>query len=190
MKKISEPFKEVFLLKPDVYIDNRGIFSEYFVNKTLEQNIGKKISFCQGNLTHSKRGVLRGLHYQLPPYSQTKLVSVMQGKVLDIVVDIRKGSPTFGKHISQELSAKNQLQLFISRGFAHGFITLSETSIFHYKLDEYYHPEYEGSISANDPDLGIDWKIPEADWIQSEKDKNHPTLSKASVFDFKDDLYA
>ena len=114
----------------------------------------------------------------------------MQGKVLDIVVDIRKGSPTFGKHISQELSAENQLQLFISRGFAHGFITLSETSIFHYKLDEYYHPESEGSISANDPDLGIDWKIPEADWIQSEKDKNHPTLSKASVFDFKDDLYA
>ena len=190
MKKISEPFKEVFLLKPDVYIDKRGIFSEYFVNKTLEQNVGKKISFCQDNLTHSKRGVLRGLHYQLPPYSQTKLVSVMQGKVLDIVVDIRKGSPTFGKHISQELSAENQLQLFISRGFAHGFITLSETSIFHYKLDEYYHPECEGSISANDPDLGIDWKIPEADWIQSEKDKNHPTLSKASVFDFKDDLYA
>ncbi len=191
MKRIKEYFfKEVFLLKPEVYIDDRGTFSENFVSKILEQNVGKKISFCQDNLTHSKRGVIRGLHYQLPPYSQTKLVSVLKGRVLDIVVDIRKGSPTFGKHISQELSAENQLQLFISRGFAHGFITLSETSIFQYKVDQYYYPESEGSISPNDPHLEIDWKIPEDEWVQSDKDKKHSTLLKASVFNFKDDLYA
>ena len=190
MLVIGEYFQEVFVLKPEVHTDERRTFTEHFVNKDLKKVVRKNICYCQDNFVHSKKWVLRGLHYQLPPYSQSKLVSVMQGKVLDIVVDIRKGSPTFGRHISQELSTENQLQLFIPRGFAHGFITLSESSIFQYKVDQYYHPQSEGSIEPNDLELGIDWKIPVDDWIQSEKDKNHPQLVDAKVFDFKDDLYA
>ena len=146
--------------------------------------------FCQDNLTHSKKGVLRGSHYQLTPFSQTKLVSVIQGSILDVVVDIRKNSPTFGQYFSFELSAENQLQLFIPRGFAHGFITLSETSIFIYKVDQYYNFASEGSIVPDDPALGIDWQIPQSEWIQSEKDKNHPTLEEAPLFDYNIDLYA
>ncbi len=190
MIAISKPFSDVYLFKPKIYEDNRGSFSEHFVCQDFDKLIGRKINFCQDNITHSKKGVLRGLHYQLPPFQQSKLVSIIQGKVLDVVLDIRKGSPTFGQHFSQELNEENQLQLFIPRGFAHAFITLSETSIFQYKVDQYYHPESERCITPSDPDLGIDWKISEADWIQSEKDKNHPTLSQASVFDFKDELYA
>ena len=183
-------FKEVFLLKPDVYYDVRGSFSEHFVSKSFYEAIGKKISFCQDNLTYSKRGVIRGLHYQLAPYSQSKLVSVIKGSVLDVIVDIRKNSPTFGKHFSCELSSENQLQLFIPRGFAHGFITLSETSIFMYKVDQFYNPLSEGSITPEDSELGIDWQIPQSEWIQSEKDKNHPTFSEATLFDYNIDPYA
>ncbi|MDA8818935.1 dTDP-4-dehydrorhamnose 3,5-epimerase [Flavobacteriaceae bacterium] len=190
MTIIPTLFKELILLKTEVHTDVRGSFSEHFSARVLEKAFGNKINFCQDNITHSKKGVLRGLHYQLPPFSQSKLVSVIRGSVLDVVVDIRKGSPTFGQHFSQELNEENQLQLFIPRGFAHAFITLSETSIFQYKVDQYYHPESERCITPSDPDLGIDWKISEADWIRSEKDKNHPTLSQASVFDFKDELYA
>tara|TARA_B110000444_G_C18505039_1_gene439611 strand:+ start:85 stop:657 length:573 start_codon:yes stop_codon:yes gene_type:complete len=187
---IPTTFPEVYLLKPKLNQDKRGSFSEHFVSQDFQKAIGKKISFCQDNLTHSKKGVLRGLHYQLPPFSQSKLVSVIQGTVLDVVVDIRKGSQTFGQHFSQELSEKNQLQLFIPRGFAHGFITLSEKSIFHYKVDNYYHIQSEGIIAPNDFNLGIDWKIPERFWIQSEKDQKFPTLAEANVFNLKDDLYA
>ena len=183
MIAIPTIFKEVFLLKPKVFSDNRGSFSEHFNGSHFEKSIGRKIHFCQDNLTYSKKGVLRGLHYQLPPFSQSKLVRVLQGIVLDVVVDLRKGSPTFGLYFSQELSCKNKLQIFVPRGFAHGFITLSETSIFHYKVDQYYHFESEGNIAPNDPDLKIDW-------IQSEKDQKHPKIADASIFDFKDDLYA
>jgi len=190
MTAIPTIFPEVYLLKPKVIQDKRGSLSEYFLSQAFQSAIGRKILFCQENLTHSKKAVLRGLHYQLPLFAQSKLVSVIHGNVLDVVVDIRKGSPSFGKYFSQELSAENQLQLFIPRGFAHGFITLSETSIFHYKTDQYYHPESQGCIAANDPELGIDWRIPEAQWIQSEKDKMHPPLAQASIFDFKEDLYA
>ena len=190
MTAIPTLFPEVFLLKPVVHFDKRGSFSEHYRDQNFTNTVGRKIHFCQDNLTHSKRGVLRGLHYQLPSFSQSKLVSVLQGTVLDVVVDIRKGSPTFGKYFSQELSAENQLQLFIPRGFAHGYITLSKTSIFKYKVDHYYHPQSEGSIRPGDPTLAIDWKIPKDQWIQSEKDQNHPTLSEATLFDFKDDLYA
>ena len=190
MLVIGEYFQEVFVLKPEVHTDERGTFSEHFVNKDLKKVVRKNICFCQDNFVHSKKWVLRGLHYQLPPYSQSKLVSVMQGKVLDIVVDIRKGSPTFGHHFSCELSAENQVQLYIPRGFAHGFITLSETSIFMYKVDQFYKVESEGSIAPNDPALGIDWQIPESEWLQSEKDKNHPTLAEATLFEYNEDLYA
>ena len=189
---ISQPtfFKDVLLIKPVKYSDKRGSFSEYFSKRDLEKIIGRNINLCQDNLTHSKKGVLRGLHYQLPPTAQSKLVSVILGTVLDVVLDVRKGSPTFGQYMSQELSAENQFQLFIPRGFAHGFITLRETSIFQYKVDNYYHPENEGSVAPNDPVLAIDWKLPEESWIQSEKDLKHPSLMDATVFDFMEDLYA
>ena len=183
-------FNEVFILKPKLHTDDRGSFKESFNQKNFESSVGIEIAFCQDNLTHSKKGVLRGLHYQLPPFAQTKLVSVLQGTVLDVVVDVRKGSPTFGQHIIQELSAENHLQLFIPRGFAHGFITLSKTSIFMYKVDQFYNFKSEGSISPNDLTLGIDWQLPQSDWIQSEKDKKHPTLAEATLFDYNIDLYA
>ena len=190
MTTIPTIFPEVYLLKPKLNKDKRGSFSEHFVSQDFQIAVGKKIQFCQDNLTYSKKGVLRGLHYQLHPFSQSKLISILQGIVLDVVVDVRKGSQTFGQHFSQELSDENKLQLFIPRGFAHGFITLSETSIFHYKVDNYYHPQSEGIIAPNDSDLGIDWKIPEGQWIQSEKDQKFPTLAEANVFNLKDDLYA
>ena len=183
-------FKEVLLLKPRVYRDARGSFSEHHQQQVLEKAVGRHIHFCQDNLTHSKKGVLRGLHYQLPPYSQSKLVSVIEGCVLDVVVDLRAGAPTFGQYLSQELSTDNGFQLFIPRGFAHGYITLSESSIFMYKVDQYYHPQSEGSITPEDPELGIDWKLSKSDWIQSEKDQYHPSLGEAPLFDYKQDLYA
>ncbi len=185
----TTPFKEVFILKPNVHLDQRGSFMESFNVREVEKYLGKKTVFCQDNLTYSKKGVLRGLHYQLPPFSQTKLVHVIKGNVLDVVVDIRKGSSTFGQYFSCELSAENQLQLFIPSGFAHGCITLTDTSIFMYKVDQFYNVNSEGSITPNDPALGIDWQIPQSEWIQSEKDKNHPTLAEASLFDYKIDPY-
>ena len=190
MTAIPTLFKEVFLLKLELHKDTRGSFWEAYRQKAFEQRIGRKIDFCQDNYSNSKKGVLRGLHYQLPPFSQSKLVSVLRGTVLDVVVDIRKGSPTFGRHFSQELSAENQLQLFVPRGFAHGYITLSEDSIFMYKVDNYYQPDSEGSIAPDAPDLGIDWKLPKSEWIRSEKDQKHPSLSEANLFDYKQDLYA
>ena len=183
------PFKEVFILKPKLHLDERGSFMESFNEREVKKALSRKTAFCQDNQTFSKKGVLRGLHYQLPPFSQTKLVSVIQGSVLDVVVDIRKGSPTFGQHFSFELSAENQLQLFIPRGFAHGFITLSETSIFMYKVDQYYNFNSEGSIAPDDPTLGIDWQIPQSEWIQSKKDQKHPSLEKALLFDYNEDRY-
>ena len=189
MKVIPTIFEDVKIVKPELYKDIRGSFSEYFNSQYFEKQLGRKIQFCQDNLTHSKKGVLRGLHYQLPPYSQSKLVSVIQGNVLDVVIDIRKGSPTFGKHMGLELSAENQLQLFIPRGFAHGFITLRKNSIFYYKVDQYYHPDSEASITPDDPSLEIDWKLPKEAWIQSEKDQRHPKFEDALLFNFKNDLY-
>lgn len=182
-------FKEVLLIKPQLNIDLRGSFMESFNQKDFEKFTGNEISFCQDNQTFSKKGVLRGLHYQLPPFSQSKMVSVIQGTVLDVVVDIRKGSPTFGNHFCQELSCDNRLRLFIPRGFAHGYITLSETSTFLYKVDQYYYPKSEGSIAPDDPVLAIDWQLPKSEWIQSEKDKKHPPLADALLFDFKNDFY-
>ena len=190
MKIIDTYLNEIFLFKSDLHVDKRGFFSEYFVSKSFEKEVGKKIHFCQENITYSKKGVLRGLHYQLSPHSQTKLVSVLKGSVLDIIVDIRKGSPTFGQHVSQELSEDNKFQLFVPRGFAHGYITLSEDSIFQYKVDNYYYPESEASIAADDPSLEIDWIISKEYWIQSDKDQKHPMLEDAVLFDYNDDLYA
>ena len=189
MKIIHTYFKEVFLFRPELYKDTRGSFTEAFKQNTFEKIVGRKIDFCQDNCTTSRKGVIRGLHYQLPPFSQSKLVSVIQGKVLDVVVDIRKGSPTFGRHFTQELSAGNKLQLFIPRGFAHGYITISEDSIFMYKVDNYYQPNSEGGIAVDDPEVDIDWLIPKRDWIQSDKDLNHPQIKEAILFNYNDNLY-
>ena len=179
--------KGCFVIEPTLLNDSRGYFFESFNQNKLNALIGQEINFVQDNESFSSKGVLRGLHFQTGDYAQAKLVRVIQGRVLDVVVDLRKGSPTFGKHFSQELSAANQLQIFIPRGFAHGFITLSDTSLFSYKVDQYYHPQNEGSIAPDDPSLAIDWQLAQEEWIQSEKDKELPFLSKALLFDFKDD---
>ena len=168
----------VFILEPRVFGDDRGYFFESFSLKHFEEKVSKTV-FVQDNESKSKYGVLRGLHYQLPPYTQAKLVRVVKGRVLDVAVDIRKGSPTFGKYVAVELSEENKLQFFLPKGFAHGFAVLSEEAIFQYKCDEYYAPDYEGAICYDDPDLGIDWRLPLEDIILSEKDKKHPRLRDA-----------
>jgi dTDP-4-dehydrorhamnose 3,5-epimerase len=178
MKVIETEIEGVFILEPRVFGDDRGYFFESFSLKHFEEKVSKTV-FVQDNESKSKYGVLRGLHYQLPPYTQAKLVRVVKGRVLDVAVDIRRGSPTFGKYVAVELSEENKLQLFLPKGFAHGFAVLSEEAIFQYKCDEYYAPDYEGAICYDDPDLGIDWKLPLEDVILSEKDKKHPRLRDA-----------
>ena len=178
MKVIETEIEGVFILEPRVFGDDRGYFFESFSLKHFEEKVSKTV-FVQDNESKSKYGVLRGLHYQLPPYTQAKLVRVVKGRVLDVAVDIRKGSPTFGKYVAVELSEENKLQFFLPKGFAHGFAVLSEEAIFQYKCDEYYAPDYEGAICYDDPDLGIDWKLPLEDVILSEKDKKHPRLRDA-----------
>ena len=178
MKVIETEIEGVFILEPRVFGDDRGYFFESFSLKHFEEKVSKTV-FVQDNESKSKYGVLRGLHYQLPPYTQAKLVRVVKGRVLDVAVDIRKGSPTFGKYVAVELSEENKLQFFLPKGFAHGFAVLSEEAIFQYKCDEYYAPDYEGAICFDDPDLGIDWRLPLEDIILSEKDKKHPRLRDA-----------
>ena len=178
MKVIETEIEGVFILEPRVCGDDRGYFFESFSLKHFEEKVSKTV-FVQDNESKSKYGVLRGLHYQLPPYTQAKLVRVVKGRVLDVAVDIRKGSPTFGKYVAVELSEENKLQFFLPKGFAHGFAVLSEEAIFQYKCDEYYAPDYEGAICFDDPDLGIDWRLPLEDIILSEKDKKHPRLRDA-----------
>ena len=178
MKVIETEIEGVFILEPRVFGDDRGYFFESFSLKYFEEKVSKMV-FVQDNESKSKYGVLRGLHYQLPPYTQAKLVRVVKGRVLDVAVDIRKGSPTFGKYVAVELSEENKLQFFLPKGFAHGFAVLSEEAIFQYKCDEYYAPDYEGAICYDDPDLGIDWRLPLKDIILSEKDKKHPRLRDA-----------
>lgn len=182
MKIIETPLQDLYIIEPAVFTDNRGFFYESFNTKKLEE-AGLNYQFIQDNHSKSSYGVLRGLHYQNKPFAQAKLVRVTQGKVLDVVVDIREKSPTFLKHFSLELSAENKLQLLIPRGFAHGFVVLSDTCEFLYKCDNYYDKASEGGIAYNDPALNIDWMIPEKDVILSEKDAQNPTTANA-VFSF------
>ena len=177
------------IIEPKVFADNRGYFFESFSQKIFEEKVCQT-QFVQDNESKSTYGVLRGLHFQKPPYTQAKLVRVVSGKVLDVAVDIRKGSPSFGKHVAVELTEENKRQFFIPRGFAHGFVVLSETVVFQYKCDNYYAPQYEGAIAWDDPDLGIDWMIPSCDIVLSEKDKLHKGLKEAEFFfDFNEKLY-
>ncbi len=171
--------KGCFILEPKVFKDSRGYFFESFNQNKFNKLIDQNINFIQDNESYSSKGVLRGLHYQMSKYAQAKLVRVIKGEVLDIAVDIRKDSPTFGQHVSIELSEENKKQLFIPRGFAHGFIVLSDTAIFSYKCDNFYNKQSEGGIIYNDKDLNIDWKLNDKEFIVSEKDLQLPTFKEA-----------
>src|SRR5574344_1657161 len=189
MEVIKTEIDGVVILKPKVFIDDRGYFFESFSQKEFDEKV-RPIKFVQDNESKSVYGVVRGLHFQYPPYAQSKLVRCVKGSVLDVAVDIRGGSPTFGKHVSVELSENNHLQFFIPKGFAHGFVVLSETAVFQYKCDNFYHPEADGGISILDDTLGIDWKIPTEHANLSEKDTKHSMLKDFdSPFDINVDLY-
>lgn len=177
MNFIKTEIEGVYIIEPKVFGDARGYFFEAFSQREFDENIGKTV-FVQDNQSKSCYGVLRGLHFQKPPYSQAKLVSCVRGKVLDVAVDIRKNSPTYGKYISTELSDENHRMFYIPQGFAHGFSVLSDIAIFQYKCDNYYAPQSEGALIWNDPDINIDWHIPATDIILSEKDKKHPCLKE------------
>ncbi|MEA4949227.1 MAG: dTDP-4-dehydrorhamnose 3,5-epimerase, partial [Petrimonas sp.] len=181
MNIITTEIEGIVILEPEVLGDERGYFFESFSQREFEEKVCKT-TFVQDNESSSRYGVLRGLHFQRPPHAQAKLVRVVKGKVLDIAVDIRKGSPTFGKHVSTELSGENKRQLFIPRGFAHGFAVMSDEVVFQYKCDDYYAPHTEGGILWNDPALGIDWKLPAEDLILSEKDKKNILLKELKLF--------
>ena len=181
---------DVIIIEPKVHGDNRGYFVETFRGDILEGFLGYKINFCQDNESKSSRGVLRGLHYQLPPHAQTKLVRVIQGRVLDVAVDIRKGSPTFGLHVSVELSSENKKQMLVPRGFAHGFVVLEDDTVFAYKVDNYYSPECDRGIAFDDVALNIDWLVPHNELNLSAKDKVQPKLAETNdLFEFGVDYY-
>lgn len=171
----------VFVIEPRVFGDERGYFFESFNEREFHEKTGIDVKFVQDNESKSRYGVLRGLHFQKAPYEQAKLVRVVKGRVLDVAVDIRKGSPTFGRYTAVELTGDNHRQCFIPRGFAHGFCVLSEEAVFQYKCDEYYHPEAEDAIAWNDPDIAIEWPIPANDIILSEKDKHHQRLRDSKI---------
>ncbi|MDX1762519.1 MAG: dTDP-4-dehydrorhamnose 3,5-epimerase [Christiangramia sp.] len=190
MEFIRTTIPDIVICQPKIFGDHRGYFSETFRKDALESFLGYEINFCQDNESRSSFGVLRGMHYQMPPYTQTKLVRVLEGTVLDIAVDLRKGSPYFGKSVAVELSAENRKQLFVPRGFAHGFVVLSENATFAYKCDNFYAPEYDRGFLFNDSNINIDWKLAEEDLILSEKDLNQPLFDNAEMFDFFQDLYA
>lgn len=175
MKTVNTDIEGLLIIEPRVFRDERGYFFEAFSLREFQKEVGKT-EFVQDNESKSSFGVIRGLHYQKPPYTQAKLVRVVKGCVLDVAVDIRKGSATFGQHVSVELSDENKRQFFIPRGFAHGFAVLSEEVIFQYKCDRYYAPDYEGGIRFDDPVLGIDWRIPREKMVLSEKDLRLKTL--------------
>ncbi len=189
MKLTRTSIPDVIICEPAVFGDERGYFAETFRQDKLEDFLGYKLNFCQDNESKSSYGVLRGLHYQLAPYAQTKLVRVIKGEVLDVAVDIRKGSPTFGKHVAVELSEGNKKQLFVPRGFAHGFVVLSDEAIFAYKVDNYYNQDADRGISFDDEFLNIDWKISTDEMKLSEKDTKQLVFEKATYFNSKEKLY-
>jgi len=176
----KQSIPEVVLIKPKVFGDDRGYFIETFRQDKFEQEIGYQVNFIQDNESKSTKGVLRGLHFQLPPAAQSKLVRVIQGKVLDVAVDIRQGSPTYGQYVTAELSDENKHQLFVPRGFAHGFVVLSETAIFSYKVDNYYSPENDRGLAFDDEQLNIDWQLPKDQLQLSNKDQKQPGLVNLS----------
>ncbi len=180
MNFIKTNIEGLTIIEPKVFGDARGYFFESFNLKQFEENV-QKIEFVQDNESRSSYGVLRGLHFQKPPFDQAKLVRVIEGKVLDVAVDLRKDSPTYGQHLCVELSDENKKQFFIPRGFAHGFVVLSKSAIFSYKVDNWYAPDHDSGIAWNDPDLNIDWQIDHNDVLLSEKDKGLKILSETEI---------
>lgn len=180
MEVVKTQIDSVLIIEPQVFKDARGYFFESFSQREFDEKIspilGHKVNFVQDNESMSSYGVMRGLHFQHPPFTQSKLVRCVKGAVLDLAVDIRKGSPTYGQHVAVELTEENHRQFFVPRGFAHGFVVLSDIAVFQYKCDEFYHPEVDGGISIVDDSLGIDWKIPTEKAILSEKDTKHDLL--------------
>ena len=194
MNFIETKIPGVLIVEPRVFKDARGYFFESYSQREFDEKIsailGHPIRFVQDNESMSSYGVMRGLHYQRMPYTQSKLVRCVKGAVLDVAVDIRKGSPTFGQHVAVELTEDNHLQFFVPRGFAHGFSVLSETAVFQYKCDEFYHPEADAGINILDGSFGIDWRIPSEKAILSEKDLRHANLMDGKLdFDYSDNLY-
>lgn len=178
MNIIKTEIEGIYIIEPQVFGDERGYFFESFNAEQFLTQTGIEVTFVQDNESRSKRGVLRGLHFQREPYAQAKLVRVVSGRVLDVAVDIRPKSPTFGRYVATELSGNNHRQMFIPKGFAHGYVVLEDDTVFQYKCDEFYHPESEGGIAWNDPQIGIKWGIPECEIILSDKDLNRPTLKE------------
>jgi len=181
---------DVIIIDPKVHGDERGYFVETFRQDKLEDFLGFKVNFCQDNESKSSRGVLRGLHYQLAPSAQTKLVRVIQGSVLDVAVDIREGSPTYGQHVAVKLTGENKRQLFVPRGFAHGFVVLEDNTTFAYKVDNYYSPENDRGMAFDDAELDINWIIETSELNLSDKDTKQPSFKDASHFDYSENLYA
>ncbi len=190
MEVIKTSIDGVVIIEPRIFKDARGYFFESFSKREFDEKV-RPVNFVQDNQSMSVKGVMRGLHFQRPPYTQSKLVSCVKGRVLDVAVDIRKGSPTFGQHVAVELTEDNHRQFFVPRGFAHGFAVLSDVAVFQYKCDEFYHPEADGGISIIDSSLGIDWMLDPSEAILSEKDTKHPVLKDFDTpFDINIDLYA
>ena len=190
MKVIKTAIEDVVIIEPDVFGDSRGYFFESYSQKKFDEQV-RKIEFVQDNESKSRYGVLRGLHFQKGKDAQSKLVRVVKGRVLDVAVDIRKGSPTFGQYVAVELTEENHRQLFVPRGFAHGFSVLSEEAVFQYKCDNLYAPHAEGAIAWDDPDIGIDWQLPAEDVLLSAKDAAHPRLKDTEyLFNYNEDYYA
>lgn len=189
MEVIKTNIEGVVIIEPRIFRDERGYFFESFSQREFQEKVCNTV-FVQDNESKSSYGVLRGLHFQKPPYAQSKLVRVIKGAVLDVAVDIRKGSPTFGQHVAVELTEDNHRQFFIPRGFAHGFSVLTDEVIFQYKCDNFYAPQSEGALAWDDPDLGIDWRLPAEKVILSEKDRHHSRMKDADwLFDFNEKLY-
>jgi dTDP-4-dehydrorhamnose 3,5-epimerase len=178
MNVIDTEIEGLKIIEPRIFGDARGYFFESFSVRDFVAQTGIEVTFVQDNESKSRYGVVRGLHFQKPPYAQSKLVRVVCGTVLDVAVDIRKGSPTYGRHVAVELSGENHRQLFLPKGMAHGFAVLSDEVVFQYKCDEYYHPESEGAIAWDDPTLAIDWRLPKKDVLLSEKDSHHPKFNE------------
>ena len=181
---------DVIIIDPIIHGDERGYFIETFREDKLQEFLGFKLHFCQDNESKSSRGVLRGLHYQLGASSQSKLVRVIQGSVLDVAVDIRKGSPTYGQHVAVKLTGENKRQLFVPRGFAHGFVVLEDNTTFAYKVDNYYSPENDRGMAFNDVELDINWIMKDSELKLSDKDTKQPSFKDASHFDYSENLYA
>ena len=191
MQFVRTKIEDVVIIEPKVHGDDRGYFVETFRADKLEEFLGFKLNFGQDNESKSSKGVLRGLHYQLPPHAQTKLVRVIQGRVLDVAVDIRRNSPTFGQHVAVELSAENKKQLLVPRGFAHGFVVLEDDTIFAYKVDNYYSPECDRGIAFDDESLNIDWILKKEELKLSEKDRKQTKLNETNdLFEFGVNYYA